>query len=286
MTSRLHCKIKCIYSVDKELSFTMADLATDQVRREARRRRILENSENRLKRITGRYTEKNIGENSNNDVIYSLPKVDNSVSSKILTSESSSILEEKRLNFLEQDKSFDINDYELDDSDVKFSKSDDFYSSDYSTSHLPKISKETHDSIISNSINSQENLKANKSKNLFIFTLLYSPLCSIFLAAFMNVLLLANVHFSVYKSLIVPYLVLALTRLLFQYKVDESKGSSMLVAALILCNIKPEIVHTFKKVLTLISTFSQGFALYITSFTLINWLISLFWNKSNSLNFF
>lgn len=36
----------------------MADVASDQARREARRKRILENSENRLQRITGKYKEK------------------------------------------------------------------------------------------------------------------------------------------------------------------------------------------------------------------------------------
>lgn len=88
------------------------------------------------------------------------------------------------------------------------------------------------------------------------------------------------------QSLIVPYLIIAITRICFEYKAEQSQESSMLVAALILCNIKPEIVHTLKKVLKLFNTFSQGFALYVTSFTIINWMISIFWNKADTLTFF
>lgn len=79
---------------------------------------------------------------------------------------------------------------------------------------------------------------------------------------------------------------MAITRLCLGSKSEESQGSSMLMAALILCNIKPEIVHILKKILSFYSTALNDFAVYLTSFVLINWIISIFRADLTCLQFF
>lgn len=53
----------------------------------------------------------------------------------------------------------------------------------------------------------------------------------------------------------------------------EAQDGSLLVAALILCNVKPRLIYIFKVSLTLFTTILNDFGLYMFSFILMRYVI-------------
>lgn len=83
-----------------------------------------------------------------------------------------------------------------------------------------------------------------------------------------------------------PYIILAATRIFLENKSEESQGNNLLFAALMLCNVKPEVIYSYKRIFDLLNTISRDFALYLTSFVLLNFIISIFWTNSNVVQFY
>jgi len=268
----------------------MADAAA--AKREARRRRILENSENRMQRIfgVGKDEEPN-GVNSETFKPLSKPQIDNGFKSTNNHSEDGNkVIQEKKTNsdVLEQEinskKAFEYSEiksqYSQPDNHSAFRHTDEQYTLKNKATDCDNLEFKPMTTTLF------EQAPCKQDQSFLLTTLFFSPLSCILLAIFVNILLLADVNFSLYKGIITPYIVLAITRLCLQNKSEESQGSNMLVAALILCNIKPEIVYTFKKVIGICSTISRDFALYLTSFVLFNLIVSVLWTGSNFVQFF
>lgn len=53
----------------------------------------------------------------------------------------------------------------------------------------------------------------------------------------------------------------------------EVQDGNLLVAALILCNVKPRLIHILKVSLTLLTTVLGDFGLYMFSFVLMRYVI-------------
>lgn len=66
----------------------------------------------------------------------------------------------------------------------------------------------------------------------------------------------------------------------------EVQDGSLLVAALILCNIKPRLIYIFKVSFTLFTTILNDFSLYMFSFVLMRYIISryYYYNDTVSIN--
>lgn len=79
------------------------------------------------------------------------------------------------------------------------------------------------------------------------------------------------------QAIIIPYLLLMVGRLYNCMTLYETQDSSLLVAALILCNVKPRLIYIFKVSLTLFITVLSDFGLYMFSFVLMRYIIIRFY---------
>jgi len=56
----------------------------------------------------------------------------------------------------------------------------------------------------------------------------------------------------------------------------EAQDGSLLIPALILCNVKPRLIYKFKMSLTLLTFLLDDFGLYMFSFVLIHYIITFY----------
>ncbi|XP_014205004.1 uncharacterized protein LOC106636954 [Copidosoma floridanum] len=256
----------------------MADAAA--ARREARKRRILENSENRMHKIFG-VCKNELNDERLESVKHPLQlKLDNGFVSDGNDSVTKHITTQKeKTERVSQKESNPVKEEcRLPETKLKYSEPD---------NHIAFRERIEQNSIRNNAdsdnsnfdttatFDAQHQALCKQSQRSLLVILFFSPLFCLLLAVLVNVLIIANVDFSSYKGILTPYIIFAITRLCLEKKFEESQGSSMLVAALVLCNIDPAIVHSFKKVLSVCSAISRDFALYLTSFVLFNWIISI-----------
>ncbi|KOX67679.1 hypothetical protein WN51_08048 [Melipona quadrifasciata] len=100
--------------------------------------------------------------------------------------------------------------------------------------------------------------------------LLINPVNYILLAFIVNILLVLQMDHLFAKKIAIPYFPIMLGRL-YNYKntKEMQENNNLLYAALILCNIKPELTYQLKKLITISHMIIGDLALYIFSFTLI-----------------
>lgn len=100
--------------------------------------------------------------------------------------------------------------------------------------------------------------------------LLINPVNYILLAFIVNILLVLQMDYLFAKKITIPYFPIMLGRL-YNYKntKEMQENNNLLYAALILCNIKPELTYQLKKLITISHMIIGDLALYIFSFTLI-----------------
>ncbi|XP_033326225.2 uncharacterized protein LOC117220399 [Megalopta genalis] len=91
----------------------------------------------------------------------------------------------------------------------------------------------------------------------------------ILLAFIINILLALKLDYLFGKTAIIPYLPMMLTRLYKCISEQETQDGSLLCTALILCNIKPDVIYQFKKFVTVLNMLIKDLAVYIFSFTAI-----------------
>ncbi|XP_076755149.1 uncharacterized protein LOC143425943 [Xylocopa sonorina] len=183
-------------------------------RRNARRRRILENSEKRLLKITGR----------DGDNEFKSPNVHFGISSQMFVAAD---IEKEILYPNVNDKISDVD------------------------PTLNRIVKPSSARLITNRIN------------------------YILLAVIVNILLVLQLDFLFGKTITIPYFPIMLGRLYNYKNAREMQENNLLYAALILCNIKPELTYQLKKLVTIIHMILGDLALYIFSFTLIHYILLL-----------
>ncbi|KAL0126588.1 hypothetical protein PUN28_005150 [Cardiocondyla obscurior] len=204
-------------------------------KREARRRRILENSENRLRKITGRTSP---GE----------------------TKDSGSQVEDRRVK-AESNYQDDI-----------------IRTAVYNTNNTPQQdcakSENEYEGFLNDASNENVHLsgQASKSKSI-LHTLLFKRINFVLLAGIINILLLLKLDKLFGQAIIVPYLLLAAGRLYRYTTLHDSQNSSLLVAALLLCNVKPKIIYMFKLSFTLFTVILSDFSLFMFNFVLMRYII-------------
>ncbi|KAG7197777.1 hypothetical protein KM043_001595 [Ampulex compressa] len=226
----------------------MADL---DAKRDARRKRILENSENRLRKITSN--------GSNN-------------------------CEEKPCQ--NQDDGFKCNNRVIDTGNGSSSTSavssmcngiNKMNKSVNGVLHTsPNLEKLIPSSTAYKSVTEKVDLTSCstlKSTRTLPHILLSNRLNYVLLAAIVNVMLALKLSHLFGKTITIPYFTLMVGRLCTVRDVQENHDDNLLVAALILCNINPELTYKLKRLVTLFTLILSDLALYIFSFTLMRYTI-------------
>ncbi|XP_024941576.1 uncharacterized protein LOC107268567 isoform X2 [Cephus cinctus] len=288
----------------------MADTAA---KREARRRRILENSESRFQRISGKKNHNTSDENvvlkTSVDDLYvddTWPNTSKSninslsVNEAVIEKECSSAFIDDVNSEIENENYNDELIFNADDQDVLRSRpraSHTRYSSPYKNenANLQNLisqrlgpEKQT-DSIkastleFNGNINFPNNSVPASSNASSGYLALTSRTMYIVLAAIVNILLALNLDHLFGTAIVIPYIVVTLGRLCTTEKFHENQDGSLLVAALILCNVKPDLIYRVKGILTIFSRILEDFALYIFSFVLIHCAISRHCNDLDTL---
>ncbi|XP_018403825.1 PREDICTED: uncharacterized protein LOC108780567 [Cyphomyrmex costatus] len=186
----------------------MAEMNT---KREARRRRILENCESRLHKITGKV---HLVENKDND-----PQV-----------ESNSFKVESTENFAEDNIGNGVCNIS---SNTKLQNCTRF--DNRHESFLKDISNE-------NTPSSKEAFKSEFT----LYTLLLNHINFVFLAGIVNILIVLKLDNLFGQTIIIPYLLLTVGRLCSCTTLHKARDNSLLVIALMLCNVKPRLIYIFK----------------------------------------
>lgn len=210
-------------------------------RREARRRRILENSGNRLRKITGRNDPDEIK--------------DNSLEIRGDSFEAESNLEQYNIR-----NGLCIN--------------EEAESQDH-----PRISNNEQESYLSDNDKDTCLSEPVSKTELMLCAFLFNRISLILLAGIVNVLLVLKLDHLFGQAIIIPYLSLMLGRLYRCKQLQEVQNGSLLTAALILCNIKPKLIYRFKLSLTLFNLVLFDFCLYMFSFVLMRYVIISYYNN-------
>ncbi|KOC65927.1 hypothetical protein WH47_12726 [Habropoda laboriosa] len=93
----------------------------------------------------------------------------------------------------------------------------------------------------------------------------------IILAIIVNILFMLQLDHLFGKTITIPYFPIMLGRLYNCINTREMHENNFLYAVLILCNIKPQLIYQFRKLVTVIHMILGDLALYIFSFTLIHY---------------
>ncbi|XP_012535045.1 uncharacterized protein LOC105835929 [Monomorium pharaonis] len=222
-------------------------MAEINARREARRRRILENSESRLRRITGRDNPDEISGNIDSQVKSDNPKEWN-------------FQEDVRNGICNIANNTKLQDYNITHENTKFDDEHESFLNDNDTSDNDTFTSE----------------QPSKSKSM-LHTLLLNRINFVFLAGIVNILLVLNLDKLFGQTVIIPYLLLMVGRLYSCTTLYEARDGTLLIAALILCNVKPRLIHIFKVTYTLFTVILNDFGLYMFSFVLIRYAISYYY---------
>lgn len=251
--------------------------------RDARRRKILENSSSRLMKITGRSClENTVGVEDSSKPTHSTP-----VSLKRNA--------EKTVNGIVTDNYKQLNDSEIFTSEETWSELFSPHSSSYRHTDLPKraesiggtvgkslssddITSPFHDDVrpdYGSDRNAVDRRLTTPVKTTFPWSLITSRMIYVLLALVVNLLLAWKLDYLFGKTIVIPWFTVLLIHLYGHRSTVDSQAGSLLFVALILCNIKPELTYRLKIIVTVVSIIIGDLALYIFSFTLIYFGISL-----------
>lgn len=81
----------------------------------------------------------------------------------------------------------------------------------------------------------------------------------------------ADMFKYILQTITIPYFPVMFGRLYNYKNTREMQENNLLYAALILCNIRPELTYRLKKLVTISHIILEDLALYIFSFTLIHY---------------
>ncbi|KAK0159916.1 hypothetical protein PV328_007377 [Microctonus aethiopoides] len=261
----------------------MADIAA---RREARRRKILENSESRLLRISGQITK---DDNTNNHETKCHKSNLTSSFTNINTNEipsSESLVNSSWDDPLDFDNEITEANLRTNVGTKKRNFTKEFVYNDNGIIHGQHQTNYKTAEIYNDTRYSKQNnvsLNGNDEKNeLSILTkILVNRSVYILLAAILNLMLILRAEHLFGTSIIVPFLLICLSRLWIirrlNYNELKSTTNSMIFAALILCNVRPKIIYALKKLFNIVNQLINDLAIFIFSFVLIYYIISQYW---------
>lgn len=264
-------------------------------KREARRRRILENSERRLQRITGKTSQNEFEDLSN--------KVTTNIASDILDLEANGICINKP--FLEDENDalcfegdsvtqsrgnasintcFNLSNENISTSDNSY-KHNDKYGCTNKKSNVKYLASynESTESRQEKNIKNYQSQPNVCNKGLLSCNLFYNRISYVILATIVNVLLMYKMDYIFGKNILLPYFVVMLTHLCIGANIQEPQHGNLLIATLILCSIKPVLTYRFTWAMSMFSSIITNLAIYIFSFTLIYCTITLHFQDCNIL---
>ncbi|XP_047361143.1 uncharacterized protein LOC124953601 [Vespa velutina] len=270
-------------------------------KREARRRRILENSERRLQKITDKSNQNEFEDISTKCTtlnVYSnlLDLEVNGISvNKALIQDENDALYFQGDNVTKNRDKTNIESYfGLNNEDTSFVLSNSYKCNDITNDKLDCTNNmsnlkhfgyhnESTDYIQEkNSTNDQiQHNVCNKS--ILSSNLLSNHISYIVLAAIVNILLLFKMDHLFGKYILIPYFIMMLGRLCARNNIQEPQHGSPLIATLILCNIKPVLTYRLTRAISIITSIITDLALYIFSFTLIYCAITYYLQDFNIL---
>lgn len=270
----------------------MADAAA---RREARRKRILENSENRLQRITGSNVTVRKEKLNNSSGPSSNSAATNLEHDNVTPDTNASpepgispnhIFDKTHL------KDEDILIHKLTESDlrkrnIRGSSVDDVLDS---TNHAVRnerfsplnerqthiVNKDTNES--DQEVNPHDSIRRVSTQTSFAYSVFASKWILVLFAAFVNVLYFSQLQHLYGKTILAPFFALMLARLHLDDSNSGGQSGSMLSAALILCNIRPELVHNLRWVMRIFKKITEEFAIYIFSYVIFYNTAFSYWN--------
>lgn len=229
-------------------------MAEANARREARMRRILENSENRLKKITNRVTLID-----NEETITSINKISPCLSH-------SNDVEQLDDELSQETFSPNINGImpvvrndRLDDSPEKMNgrlKFDHHHNFDTEYSEPSRMPGPSDSHRIMNEQTVTPSILQNRANYVI-------------LAVIVNVLLLLKLDHLFGKAILIPCFTMIIARLYTCRNAQESSKGNLFIAALILCYVRPELTYNIKRSMSLIALVLHDLALYIFSFVLV-----------------
>ncbi|KAF7390265.1 hypothetical protein HZH68_012122 [Vespula germanica] len=270
-------------------------------KREARRRRILENSERRLQKITGKTNRNECKDISTKcttlDVYANVLDLEvNGISvNKGLIQDKNDTLYFRGDNITKNKDKTNIDSYfGLNNEDTSFVLSNSYKCNDITNDKLDctnNISNLKHVGYHNESTDYiQEKNSTNYqiqhnvcNKNILFSNLLSNHISYIVLAAIVNILLLFKMDHLFGKYIVIPYLIMMLGRLYARNNIQEPQHGSPLIATLILCNIKPVLTYRLIRAISILTSIITDLALYIFSFTLIYCAITYYLQDFNIL---
>lgn len=224
-------------------------MAETNARREARRRRILENSENRLRKITA--------SNNANKIKDDNPQM-----------ESNSFLKTEA----------DLEEYNIRNGICNIDK-------EIESQDSTRFKDDKHENFLNDTSDRSTCLSEQISKPKFMLhRLLFNRINFILLAGIVNILLMLKLDNYFGQAIIIPYLLLMMGRLYNYTSLLETQDSNLLFAALILCNIKPKLIYRFKISFALFTVILHDFGLYMFSFVLMRYVIIYYYNVAISIS--
>ncbi|KAL2737164.1 uncharacterized protein V1477_012120 [Vespula maculifrons] len=270
-------------------------------KREARRRRILENSERRLQKITGKNNGNECKDTSTKctalDVYANVLDLEvNGISvNKGLIQDKNDTLYFQGDNITKNKDKTNMESYfGLNNEDTSFVLSNSYKCNDITNDKLDctnNISNLKHVGYHNESTDYiQEKNSTNYqiqhnvcNKSILSSNLLSNHISYIVLAAIVNILLLFKMDHLFGKYIVIPYFIMMLGRLCARNNIQEPQHGSPLIATLILCNIKPVLTYRLVRAISILTSIITDLALYIFSFTLIYCAITYYLQDFNIL---
>ncbi|XP_031848434.2 uncharacterized protein LOC116433919 isoform X1 [Nomia melanderi] len=213
-------------------------------KRNARRRRILENSEKRLLKITGLNGDTKIEDTSSQ------------------TSFLCRGMQEEKLQR-------NVNGLTLEKSDNRI-KGTNFFESNNTWNNISTSPRDECDNARTKTEHIDNRLA---QPSISVPPVLINRTNYVLLAFVVNILLVLELDYLFGKTLFIPYLPIMLVRLYIVTNRRGTQDNNLFYTALILCNIKPQLTYQFKKFMTVLHTMVQDLALYIFSFTAIHYVL-------------
>ncbi|XP_046830498.1 uncharacterized protein LOC124429361 [Vespa crabro] len=270
-------------------------------KREARRRRILENSERRLQKITDKSNQNEFEDISTKCTalnVYSnlLDLEVNGISvNKALIQDENDALYFQGDNITKNRDKTNIESYfGLNNEDTSFVLSNSYKCNDITNDKLDctnNMSNLKHfgyhnenTDYIQEKHSTNDQIQHNVcNKSILSSNLLSNHISYIVLAAIVNILLLFKMDHLFGKYILIPYFIMMLGRLCARNNIQEPQHGSPLIATLILCNIKPVLTYRLTRAISIITSIITDLALYIFSFTLIYCAITYYLQDFNIL---
>lgn len=239
--------------MDTHVTETMETMGDVNARRDARRRRILENSERRLLKITGR---------------------DNNVESEDISSQASLFIAEDVHKEAKGTGQSNVNGAVSDECHSRIKNEDILYSDDITWSYTAASGSKHNDTRKETEDGHGTPIQTKVSPTLS----LTSRVNYIVLAIIINILLRLELDHLFGKAITALCFPIMLGRIYSHKNRWETENGNLLYTALILCNISPKLTYHLKTFVKLTYMILKDLALYIFSFTLVYY--SLFYYSS------